>query len=249
MSDTPAASSLTLNSESELRSLQQQIAQARAALADLKQQIASAQRQIDFVDSAYLVEVNEQLIVSAMQNQRDADQASLALGELSKSYRLDLLTQVPNRVQLQERFSYAIASALRHGTHMAILFIDIDGFKGINDTLGHAVGDALLQHTARCIASSVRDVDFVCRYGGDEFLVLVTDLAQATDAALVSQKIAAAVASPITAENRTMSVSLSIGMSIYPEDGVEADALIHCADAAMYEAKRLKGGRAGPVRP
>ncbi|MGP1693321.1 MAG: hypothetical protein ACTS6O_12535, partial [Giesbergeria sp.] len=93
-----------MNSESELRSLQQQIAQARAALADLKQQIASAQRQIDFVDSAYLVEVNEQLIVSAMQNQRDADQASLALGELSKSYRLDLLTQVPNRVQLQERF-------------------------------------------------------------------------------------------------------------------------------------------------
>ncbi|MGP1691839.1 MAG: diguanylate cyclase domain-containing protein [Giesbergeria sp.] len=247
MADKSAAYSLTSNSE--LHVLQQQIAQARAVLADLKRKIAGANRKIDFEDSAYLVEVNEQLIVSAMQNQSDAEQASQALGELSKSYRLDLLTQLPNRVQLQERFSYAIASALRHGARMAVLFIDIDGFKGINDTLGHAVGDEVLQHTARCIASSVRDVDFVCRYGGDEFVVLVTDLGQACDASLVSQKIASAVASPITAENRTMSVSLSIGMSIYPEDGVEADALIHCADVAMYAAKRLKVTRPGPVRP
>lgn len=232
-----------------MRDLQGQIAKARAVLADLKRQIAGTRRQIDFDDSAYLVEVNEQLIASALQSQIDAEDAAQTVAELSKSFGLDMLTQLPNRVQLQERFFHAIASAHRHRTRMAILFADIDGFKGINDTLGHAVGDEALKHTAHCIASSVRDVDFVCRYGGDEFVVLITDLTQASDAALVSQKIALAVASPITVANRSMSVLLSIGVSVYPDDGVDADALIHCADSAMYEAKRLKVNRPGADLP
>ena len=233
----------------ELHDLHQQVAQARAVLADVKQQITGARGQRDGDDRITLIEVNEQLILSALRSQTDAEQATQALGELSRSYGMDMLTQLPNRVQLQERFHHAIASAHRHRNQIAILFLDIDGFKGINDALGHAVGDEVLKHAAHCIASSVRDVDFVCRYGGDEFVVLVTDLAQARDAALVSQKIASAVASPITIESRTISVSLSIGVSSYPEDGIEADTLIRRADLAMYEAKKLKSNRLGNVLP
>lgn len=228
-----------------MRDLQGQIAKARSVLADLERQIAGTRRQIDFDDSAYLVEVNEQLIASALQSRIDAEEAAQTVVDLSKSFGLDMLTQLSNRTQFHERFAYAIASAQRHGTRVAVLFADIDGFKGINDTLGHAVGDEVLKYTAHCIASSVRDVDFVFRYGGDEFVVLVTDVAQAPDAALVSQKIASAVALPITVANRSISVSLSIGVSVYPEDGVDADALIHRADSAMYEAKRLKVNRPG----
>lgn len=227
----------------ELKGLLKQVAQARSVLADLKRKIASAQRQIDFDDSANLVEVNEQLIVSVLQHQTDAEQAIQALGELSKSYALDTLTQLPNRVSLKERFLLAIASAQRQRKRMAVLFIDINSFKGINDILGHAVGDEVLKHTAHCIANSLRGVDFACRYGGDEFVVLVTDVAQASDAALVSQKIASSVASSFKVESTTISVSLSIGVSIYPEDGVDADSLIRRADAAMYEAKRMKVNR------
>lgn len=246
---TDELSAASLGMVSELRDLLRQVAQARSVLADLKRQIAGARSQLDFDDSAYLVEANEQLIVSALKSQTDAEQATQVLGEFSKSYRLDMLTQLPNRVQLQERFSHAIASADRHRTRMAVLFADIDGFKGINDILGHAMGDEVLKHTARCIASSVREVDFVCRYGGDEFVVLVTDVAQASDAALVSKKIASAVASSITVANRTISASLSIGVSIYPEDGTEPDALIRHGDIAMYEAKRLKVNWRSPVVP
>lgn len=233
----------------ELHDLHQQVAQARAVLADVKQQITGARGQRDGDDRITLIEVNEQLILSALRSQTDAEQATQALGELSRSYGMDMLTQLPNRVQLQKRFHHAIASAHRHRNQIAILFLDIDGFKGINDALGHAVGDEVLKHAAHCIASSVRDVDFVCRYGGDEFVVLVTDLAQARDAALVSQKIASAVASPITIESRTISLSLSIGVSSYPEDGIEADTLIRRADLAMYEAKKLKSNRLGNVLP
>lgn len=247
MTDTlPAA---TPKETGELRDLQEQIARARCVLANLKSQIAAARKQAAFEDSGYLVQVNEQLIVSALQNLTEAEEATQALGALSKSYGLDLLTQLPSRVLLQDRFSHAIANADRHRTRMAILFADIDGFKRINDTFGHAVGDEILKHAADCVVNSVRDVDFVCRYGGDEFVVLVTEVSQASDAALVAEKIASAVAATITVENQTISISLSIGVSIYPEDGIDPATLIQRADAAMYEAKRWKVARLGPVQP
>ena len=250
LNNTPDKFPATPHVANELQDLHQQVAQARAVLADVKQQIAGARGQRDGDDRVTLIEVNEQLILSALRSQTDAEQAAQALGDLSRSYGLDMLTQLPNRVQLQERFHHAIASAHRHRNQMAILFLDIDGFKGINDALGHAVGDEVLKHAAHgSTASSVRDVDFVCRYGGDEFVVLVIDLTQACDAALVSQKIASAVVSPITIESRTISVSLSIGVSSYPEDGIAADTLIRRADLAMHEAKKLKSNRLGNVLP
>ncbi|GAB2521743.1 diguanylate cyclase domain-containing protein [Simplicispira piscis] len=247
MNHTPDKLPAAPHAENELHDLQQQVARARAVLANLRRQIADTRGQRDGDDGISLIEVNEQLVISALQSQTDAEQAAQALGELSRSYGLDMLTQLPNRVHLQERFSHAIASAHRHRNHVAILFVDIDGFKVINDTLGHAVGDEVIKHAAHCIANSVRDIDFVCRYGGDEFVVLVTDLAQACDANLVSQKIASTVATPITMGSRTLSISLSIGVSSYPDDGVEADTLMRRADLAMYEAKRRKGNRLGTM--
>lgn len=231
----------------ELQDLRGQVLQARFVLARLQRKIAGAHRHVDVADSAQLVEVTEQLIVSALQNQSDAEQCAQRLGALSKSYGLDALTQLPNRVPLQERFLHAMASAQRSGKGMAVLFIDINGFKGTNDTLGHAVGDEVLQHTAHCIAHALRDVDFVCRYGGDEFVVLVTDVAQASDGDLVAQKIAAAAAVPFPLAHGMLSVSLSIGMALYPQDGADAETLIRCADAAMYRAKRLQAARPGPA--
>lgn len=227
----------------ELQDLRDQVLQARFVLAQLQRKIAGAHRHVEAGDSAQRVEVTEQLIVSALQSQSEAEQATQALDALSRSYVLDVLTQLPNRVPLQQRFLHAMASAQRSGKRMAVLFIDINGFKGTNDTLGHAVGDEVLKHTAHCIAHALRDVDFVCRYGGDEFVVLVTDVAQASDAALVAQKIAAAAAAPFTLGPRTLSVSLSIGMAVYPEDGADAETLIRCADVAMYRAKRLQAAR------
>ncbi len=238
-----------LNEEETVRDLLRQVEQARAILEDLKLQATGTRRRMDFDDSAYLVAINEQLVVSALQSQTNAEAAAHALSELSKSFGLDPLTQLPNRVQFHERFSYAIASAQRHRTCVAVLFADIDGFKDINDTLGHAVGDVVLMHAADCIANTVRDVDFVFRFGGDEFVILITDVAQASDAALVAQKIESAVASPITLDNRTLSVSLSIGFCIYPDDGLAADALIRGADAAMYKAKRSKASSSARSRP
>ena len=238
----------SLSAVHELKNLLKQVEQARAALGNLKRQIATAHRQICFDNSAHLVAINEQLILSALQNQTDAEQATQAFGELSRSYALDTLTQLPNRIPLKERFLHAIASAQRQRNRMAVLFIDINGFKVTNDTLGHGVGDQVLKHAAHCIANSVRDVDFVCRYGGDEFVVLVTDVAQASDAAVVAQKIALAAASFFTVEGMAISVSLSIGVAIYPEDGAEPDTLIGRADAAMYEAKRLNAHRYSAIR-
>lgn len=237
----------------DLQDLHGQVVQARFVLSQLQRKIAGARRQVDVAESAQLVEVNEQLIVSALRRQSDAEQAAQALEALSRSCVLDALTQLPNRVPLQERFLHAMASAQRSGKRMAVLFIDINSFKGINDTLGHAASDDVLQHTAHCIAHAVRDVDFVCRYGGDEFVVLVTEVAQTSDAALVAQKIAAAAAVPFTLANLTMpmAVSLSIGMAIYPEDGADAEALLRCADEDIYRAKRLRaaprGSGPGPV--
>ena len=134
--------------------MQQQIDEARSVLADLQRQTAGARRQLDFDDSAYLVEVNEQLIVSALQSQTEAEQAAQALGELSKSHGLDPLTQLPNRVQLQERFAHAIASAHRHRTRLAVLFTDIDGFKGINRDGSNSSFVAIMGHhvkITRCL--------------------------------------------------------------------------------------------------
>ncbi len=149
----------------------------------------------------------------------------------------DFLTGLPNRVLLTERLSRAIGQARRHSKRVAMMFIDLDYFKHINDSLGHAVGDLLLQMVAERLKLCVRDTDTVCRQGGDEFVVLLTEIEQASDAAPVAEKILGAFADPCVICGNELHVTLSIGISIYPNDGQDADEVMKNADTAMYHAK------------
>ncbi len=149
----------------------------------------------------------------------------------------DPLTQLPNRAYLTERLNSILALARRRNGQTAILFIDLDNFKTVNDSLGHAVGDALLVEIARRISAAVRDADVVSRLGGDEFLVVLSDIASSEDAARVASKLIDAITSVAHVGGHPLSVSPSIGISVFPADGDTADDLIRHADAAMYHAK------------
>ena len=149
----------------------------------------------------------------------------------------DALTQLPNRALFLDRLEHAIAGAVRHGTRVALLFLDLDRFKNINDSLGHQVGDRLLQAVARRLKSSLREVDTVARLGGDEFLILLPDLRSAQAAATVADKLLAVMARPFRVEEQELTVSPSIGISLYPHDGRDVPTLLKNADAAMYHAK------------
>lgn len=149
----------------------------------------------------------------------------------------DTLTGLPNRVLAQDRFVQAKSRADRETTKLALLFLDLDGFKTINDSLGHGVGDALLQQIAVRLGGCVRDSDTISRLGGDEFLVLLSDISSADDTAPVLLKVLERLHEPVRVENRELSTSVSIGVSIYPDDGRDFDTLLKKADMAMYRAK------------
>ncbi|MBS1138644.1 MAG: response regulator receiver modulated diguanylate cyclase/phosphodiesterase with sensor(s) [Proteobacteria bacterium] len=149
----------------------------------------------------------------------------------------DFLTGLPNRALLTERLSRAIGQARRHSKRVGLMFLDLDYFKHINDSLGHAVGDQLLQVVAERLMLCIRDTDTVCRQGGDEFVILLAEIEQARDAAPIAEKLLAAFAEPCLIAGHELHVSLSIGISIYPDDGMDADAVMKNADTAMYHAK------------
>jgi diguanylate cyclase (GGDEF)-like protein len=149
----------------------------------------------------------------------------------------DTLTGLPNRVLVQDRFVQAKSRADRDGTKLALLFLDLDGFKTINDSLGHGVGDALLRQIAERLGGCVRDSDTISRLGGDEFLVLLSGIASADDTGPVLLKVLERLHEPVRVEARELSTSVSIGVSIYPDDGRDFDTLLKKADMAMYRAK------------
>ncbi len=149
----------------------------------------------------------------------------------------DFLTDLPNRMLLNDRLTQAIALARRHGRRLAVLFLDLDRFKHVNDSLGHVIGDALLQSVARRLVTCVRSSDTVSRQGGDEFVVLLSEIEHAKDAATSAQKIIAALVAPHDVAHHQLHVTTTIGISIYPDDGPDAETLIKCADTAMYHAK------------
>jgi diguanylate cyclase (GGDEF)-like protein/PAS domain S-box-containing protein len=158
----------------------------------------------------------------------------------------DVLTGLPNRLLFTDRLDHAIQRARREGSFAAVLFIDLDHFKDINDGLGHHVGDQLLVGVARRLAGLVRRADTVARLGGDEFVVLIEDAATHGVAANLAEKILAAFREPISVGGADLHVGCSIGVSIFPEDGSDAATLLKNADAAMYRAKEK--GRHGQVR-
>ena len=149
----------------------------------------------------------------------------------------DFLTDLPNRMLLNDRFTQAIALARRHGHRLGVLFLDLDQFKHVNDSLGHGIGDRLLQSVGRRLLTCVRSSDTVSRQGGDEFVVLLSEIEHAYDAATSAQKIIAALVAPHDVAHHQLHVSATIGISIYPDDGPDAETLIKCADTAMYYAK------------
>jgi diguanylate cyclase (GGDEF)-like protein/PAS domain S-box-containing protein len=168
---------------------------------------------------------------------RDVSVARAMALEMTHSAQHDFLTGMPNRMLLNDRVNQAIAWAQRHSKKVAVLFLDLDGFKHINDSLGHPTGDRLLQSVAKRLVDCVRGSDTVSRQGGDEFVVLLTEVVQSEDAAITARRMLQTVAQAHSIDQHDLHVTTSIGVSVFPDDGQDAETLIKNADTAMYQAK------------
>ena len=153
----------------------------------------------------------------------------------------DALTGLPNRMLLEDRASVALARARRNHSLVAVMFLDLDRFKVVNDTLGHATGDQVLQAAARRLSATIREADTLARIGGDEFVALVGDFNDVNEAVTVAQKVIASMDQPFFALGNEIHLGVSVGIAFYPQDGPEVDELLRCADRAMYRAKLLGG--------
>lgn len=229
--------------EAQLARLGVQIESVRALLVRLLQDVATAERRLEPGQAAQLVEANAQLVEAALASRAEADAAAEALRQAERASTLDPLTGLPNRATLLDRFALAVAHARRHGNaRFALLFVDLDDFKRLNDVHGHAFGDQVLRQVAERLASVVREGDTVSRHGGDEFVVLLAELAQPDDARAVAEKLIAAFGAPFDVAGQVVAISASIGVAIYPDDGEDVDRLIARADEAMYRSKRRRPG-------
>ncbi|HET7436512.1 MAG TPA: EAL domain-containing protein, partial [Thermoanaerobaculia bacterium] len=170
---------------------------------------------------------------------RDITERTYAEEQIKHLAYHDALTNLPNRLLFKDRLTVALSHAQREKAHLAVLFLDLDRFKVINDSLGHNIGDQLLQAVASRVQMCVRESDTVARLGGDEFTVLLPRLGHSDDAAPVAQKILEAIRHPFHIEGREFFTTTSIGISLFPEDGVDAETLIKNADTAMYQAKEV----------
>ena len=170
----------------------------------------------------------------------DITEHKLAEARIQHVAHHDSLTGLPNRLLFNDRLAQSIRLARRDSRKFALLFLDLDKFKQVNDEFGHDAGDELLQQVAARIRDELRDSDTVARVGGDEFTVILPDVARPEDAEIVARKIVAALSAPIRLERKGRSVEIgsSIGVALYPSDAADADALVSAADAAMYEAKQ-----------
>jgi len=164
-----------------------------------------------------------------------------AIGRHELMHRIayyDTLTGLPNRALFRDGLTQALARSERYGEKMALLFIDLDGFKRVNDRYGHETGDAVLRTAAGRIRASLRASDFAARYGGDEFTVMLPFIESDIDAAFVAEKLRISISAPLEIDGADVSVGASVGVALFPEDGRDADTLTLRADEAMYRAKR-----------
>ncbi len=168
---------------------------------------------------------------------RDVSAARAMALQMVHSAEHDFLTGLPNRTLVNDRVNQAISFASRHAKKVAVLFLDLDGFKHINDSLGHAIGDKLLQSITKRLVDCVRGSDTVSRQGGDEFVVLLSEVERSGDAAITARRMLQAVAEAHFIDQHDLHVTTSIGVSVYPDDGLDAETLIKNADTAMYQAK------------
>lgn len=168
---------------------------------------------------------------------RDVTETRAMAAQVAHSARHDFLTGLPNRMLLNDRVTQAISAARRRSKKIAVMFLDLDGFKHINDSLGHAVGDQLLQSISKRLVACVRPSDTVSRQGGDEFVVVLTDMEQPDGAIQIAKRMLQAVSEAHPIEGHDLHVTTSIGVSLFPDDGEDAETLIKNADTAMYQAK------------
>lgn len=246
VSAASAASALDARERAVLA--REQAADRREEAADLRdklaQQLKEAMRAVSEKrarTATQLMEANENLVVAAVHSQTMTEAAEHAAVKMSLKAERDFLTGLPNRALLTDRLAQAITLARRHGKRVALMYVDLDNFKDINDSLGHSVGDLVLQSTARRLEACVRHSDTVSRHGGDEFVVLLSEIEAAQDALRAAEKLIITMAEPHLIGEHRLNVTLSIGISVYPDDGDELDAILANADTAMYHAKR--GGR------
>lgn len=188
-------------------------------------------------DSTALIQNRRGNIIGAVMVFRDTTTAQILSQQIVHLAQHDALTNLPNRVLLYDRIEQAILHAKRHGNKFAVLFIDVDKFKNINDSLGHGIGDKLLQLVASRLISCVRASDTVSRLGGDEFVILLSEIDQVEDAAQTAKKIMTELEAPHLVGQHKFFITASIGVSIYPGDGETSEDLLKNADTAMYQAK------------
>lgn len=195
--------------------------------------------------SEQLTIVNEALADEIIERERLENQLVSVMAQEESARRAafhDTLTGLPNRVLFNDRLEHALAQAKRYNWTLAIMFLDLDKFKEINDKFGHSAGDILLQIISKRLLDITRDEDTVSRHGGDEFLYLFMQVQNKNDISLIANKIIHSIEQPCSLEGQVVVVSSSIGIAIYPKDGNTSEALIKAADKAMYEAKRKKSG-------
>jgi diguanylate cyclase len=195
------------------------------ALSTSQQQVVTALRQIDALQQ------RDELL------KQEVIQLGQAVAQARRFAHYDQLTGLPNRSLLLDRFNQAVARAARQHKQVALLFLDLDEFKSINDVLGHAAGDQLLQHVAARLTARIRTSDTACRYGGDEFVILLPELEFPESAVVAAERIQAHLATPYVVDGTTIQVTASIGMAVYPIDGSEFGDLIQQSDVAMYYNK------------
>jgi diguanylate cyclase (GGDEF)-like protein len=251
--DTADQREETANRRQEEAERQQDIAQLREDNADLRQLAADlrektmrtrrraekAKATLSARSEAQMREANEHLVVAMVHAQSMTDIAEQATRQMAYMAQHDFLTGLPNRALLTDRLSQSMVIAQRHGgKKVALMYLDLDHFKHINDSLGHEVGDKLLQSVAQRLQASVRHSDTVSRHGGDEFVILLAEIKDFRDAATAAEKLMATMDKPHLIAGNQLHVTLSIGISLYPDDGTDVETVVRNADTAMYHAKR-----------
>ena len=188
-------------------------------------------------DSTAPIHDREGRVTGAVMVFHDVTQARAMTQKMTHLAQFDFLTDLPNRLLLNDRLSQAISAARRQDQSLAVLFVDVDRFKHVNDSLGHLIGDRLLLSIAQRLVAGVRESDTISRQGGDEFVILLSSVAHAADAALSAQKILTIAQMPYRVDEHDLQITLSVGISIYPDDGADAETLVKNADIAMLSAK------------
>jgi diguanylate cyclase len=243
----PTASQPVAMAEAKLGRLGVQVDAMQRLLVRLLQDVVRAEHRLDNSQTAQLAEVNQQLVVAALSSRDDAAEAADALDRARVSAMFDALTGLPNRHTLMDHFALAAGQARRRDGRCALLFLDLDNFKLLNDQHGHDFGDQVLKLVARRLTAAVREVDTVSRHGGDEFLVLLSELETRADACAVAAKLVQAVALPAVIDGQAVQLSASVGVALCPDDGDDINLLIRRADAAMYTSKRQHTPHAPPL--